>query len=117
MHELGVVFHCVKQINEIARENKVKKINSVTIQIGEVSTVIPYYFEDCWNWAIKKEDVLKDSKLVIETIPAVTHCESCNQNYPTVKYGKTCPLCASENTYLLTGNEILIKQIEVPDNT
>ena len=29
MHELGVVFHCIKQINEIAAENKVKKVNSV----------------------------------------------------------------------------------------
>ncbi len=44
MHELGIVFHCIKQVNEIAAENHVKKINSVTVEIGEVSTVIPYYF-------------------------------------------------------------------------
>ncbi len=112
MHELGVVFHCIKQINEIAAENKVVKINSVTIELGEVSTVIPYYFEDCWNWAVKKETVLKDAKIVIETIRAVTHCEDCGENYPTVAHGKTCPHCGSANTYLLTGNEIVIKQIE-----
>jgi hydrogenase nickel incorporation protein HypA/HybF len=115
MHELGVVFHCIKEINEIAAENKVKHINRVTVQIGEVSTVIPYYFEDCWNWAVKKETVLKDAKLVVEIIPAVTHCEHCNQNYPTVQHGKTCPHCGSGDTYLLTGNEILIKEIEVVD--
>ena len=31
MHELGVVFHCIKEVNKIAEENGVKKINSVKI--------------------------------------------------------------------------------------
>ena len=63
MHELGVVFHCIDQVNKIAAENNVKKINSVTVEIGEVSTVIPALFEDCWSWAVKKETVLKDAKI------------------------------------------------------
>lgn len=115
MHELGVVFHCIKQVNEIATENKVKKVNSVTVEIGEVSTVVPYLFEDCWNWAVKKETVLKDAKIIIEKIDAVTHCEDCGKNYPTVQHGKICPHCKSENTFLLYGNDILIKQIEAVD--
>ena len=116
MHELGVVFHCIKEVNEIAAENKVARVNSVTIQLGEVSTVIPELFEDCWNWAVKKETVLKDAKIHIERVEAVTFCEDCKKEYPTVKYGKTCPYCGSGNTYLVQGNEFLIKEIEVVDN-
>lgn len=116
MHELGVVFHCIKEVNRIAAENNIKKVNSVVVEIGEVSTVIPHLFEDCWNWAVKKETVLKDAAVRIEKIDAVTHCENCGENYPTVEYGKTCPYCKSENTYLLTGNEIIIKQIIVNDD-
>lgn len=115
MHELGIVFHSIKQINEIAKTNRVKKINSVTMQIGEVSTVIPSYFEDCWNWAVQKETVLKNAKVKIEPIEAITHCETCNQNYKTVAYGKICPFCGSEHTYLLQGNEIFIKELEAVD--
>lgn len=116
MHELSVVFHIIKSVNKVAAENDVKKVNSVTIEIGEVSTAIPYYVEDCWNWAVKKETVLKDAKLKIETIPAVTFCEDCKGEYPTVQYGKTCPYCSSGNTFLLAGNEINIKEIEVVDD-
>lgn len=116
MHELGVVFHCIDEINKIAAENSIKKINSVVVELGEVSSVVPYFFEDCWNWAVKKETVLKDAAIIIEKIDAVTHCENCGQNYPTVKYGKSCPSCKSVNTYLLTGNEIMIKQIEAIDD-
>ncbi len=116
MHELGVVFHCIKEVNEIATENKVSRVNSVTIQLGEVSTVIPELFEDCWNWAVKKETVLKDAKIHIERINAITFCEDCRKEYPTVEYGRTCPFCGSERTYLVQGNEFMIKEIEVVDS-
>ena len=116
MHELGVVFHCIKEVNEIAAENKVARVNSVTIQLGEVSTVIPELFEDCWNWAVKKETVLKDAKIHIERINAITFCEDCRKEYPTVEYGRTCPFCGSEKTYLVQGNEFMIKEIEVVDS-
>ena len=54
MHELSVVFHTLESVRRIAVENGVRKVNSVTVEIGEVSTVLPYLFEDCWNWAVKK---------------------------------------------------------------
>ena len=35
-------------------ENNVKKIDYVTLEIGEVSGVIHDQLVDCWNWARKK---------------------------------------------------------------
>ena len=35
------------------------------------------------------------------------------REYETVRYGKKCPHCNSENTWLLQGNEVEIKEIEV----
>ena len=71
MHELGVVYHIIKSVKAVAEEHQVSEIASVTIELGEVSTVIPSYLTDCWKWAIKKEELLKESKLLIETIPAI----------------------------------------------
>ena len=51
--------------------------------------------------------------MVVETIPAVTHCDGCGKDYPTVAHGKTCPHCGSGETWLLRGNEINIKDISV----
>lgn len=113
MHELGVVFYVIDDVKKVAIENNVERVHSVTLELGEVSTVIPYYLEDCWNWAVKKHELLTDCKLKIETIEAITYCENCQQNYPTVKHGKICPHCGSERTYLIRGNEFNIKEIEV----
>jgi len=41
----------------------------------------------------------------------VTFCEDCKQEYETVAHGKTCPHCGSENTYLVTGNEVILKEV------
>lgn len=115
MHELGVVFHVIDSLKSLAAENEVEKISKVTLELGEVSTVIEYYLRDVWNWAIKKHELLEDCELVVEKIPAVTYCTSCEKTYETVKYGKKCPYCESEETYLIQGNEFVIKEIEVWD--
>lgn len=113
MHELGVVFYVVRDVKQVAEENAVEKISSVTLQIGEVSGIIHEYLIDCWNWARKKESVMEEAELLIEQIDAVSFCEDCKQEYPTVEHAKICPHCGSENTYLVRGNEFLIKEIEV----
>ena len=113
MHELGVVFYVIDDVEKVAKENNVKRVHSVTLEVGEVSTVIPEYLIDCWNWAVKKHEILADCELRVERIDAVTYCEDCQKNYSTVEHGKISPYCKSENTYLLKGNEFNIKEIEV----
>ncbi len=111
MHELGVVFYIIEQLEDVVKENELEKVESVTLELGEVSTVIPHYLTDCWKWAIKKHDWLNDAALEIETIPAITYCEACEKTYGTVAHGKICPHCGSDRTYLLQGQEFVIKEI------
>ena len=113
MHELGVVFHIADSVEKIAVENEAEHIRKVVLEIGEVSTVIPEYLLDVWNWNCKRTKMLYDCELVIEKIDAVTFCQGCEKTYSTVEHGKVCPFCGSEETYLITGNEVNIKEIEV----
>lgn len=113
MHELGVVFHIMDNLEKVAAENKANGISKVVLELGEVSTVIESYLQNCWKWAIKKRELFAEAELVVEQLPAVTYCEGCGQTYSTVQYGKICPYCKSPDTWLLQGNEFNIKEIEV----
>ena len=113
MHELGVVFHIADSVVKIAEENQASHVRRVTLQIGEVSTVIPSYLTDVWNWNCKRVPMLEGCERTVEQIPAVTYCTACVQTYPTVPQGKICPYCGSEETYLQQGNELEIKEIAV----
>jgi len=113
MHELGIVFYIIRDVKKAAQEHGVEKVSAVVMNIGEVSTIVPEYLMDCWRWAADKEDLLRGAELRFHILPAVTYCEDCHKEYGTVAHGKTCPHCGSENTYLLRGNEVEIKEIEV----
>ena len=115
MHELGIVFHIMDSLERVAEENSVTRIQSVTVEVGEVSTVLPDYLTDCWKWAREKRELLRGCEMEIVRLPAVTHCEGCGREYPTVRYGKTCPHCGSGDTWLLKGNELNIREITVPE--
>lgn len=111
MHEMGTVMYVIRTVNQVCEENRLSKVASVTLEIGEVSGILPEYIKNFWQWAVKKEKYLHEAELVIEPIPAVTYCEGCGKTYETVKYGKICPYCGSEHTWLETGNEYNIKEI------
>lgn len=112
MHELSIVTYVIKQVEELAKENELTKVNSVTLEFGEVSGIVPEYLVDCWNWYAKKTPLIEGAQLITETIPAITWCDSCRKIYPTLEYGKICPYCGSGNTWLQQGSEMIIKQIE-----
>ena len=112
MHELGIVFHIIRSVEKVVVENGLEKVSAVVLELGEVSGVVPDYLTDCWRWAAAKSELASGSELRIETLPAVTRCGGCGADYPTVAHGRTCPRCGSGDTWLLTGNEVNIKEIE-----
>ena len=113
MHELGLVNYVVKEVDKIAKENGISKVKSVTLEFGEVSGIVTAYLYDYWNWYSKKFPIFEGSSLYCEEIPAVTWCDDCKITYNTITYGKTCPRCGSGNTWLIRGNEMRIKSVEV----
>ena len=115
MHELGIVYHIIRDVKNVARANGVSRVSSVTLLLGEVSGVVPDLLLDAWRWAADKKPIVRGAELIVEPVEAVTHCEACGRNYATVERGKTCPHCGSGETYLLQGREVMIKQIETPD--
>ena len=115
MHELGIVYHIIRDVENVARANGAGHVSSVTLLLGEVSGVVPDLLLDAWRWAADKKPITEGAELVVEPVEAVTHCEACGRDYGTVEHGKTCPHCGSGETYLLQGQEVMIKQIETSD--
>ena len=115
MHEMGIILHLAKTLEETAEQEKIKRITRVTLEVGEVSGIITDYFTECWNYFRRRHPVLETAELDLVTLPAVTWCDSCKTTYPTVEFGRTCPHCGSGETWLLKGNECIIKEIEVED--
>lgn len=115
MHELGIVFHIIRTVEDTGRANRIRRVSAVTLELGEVSGVVGDYLQDCWKWAAARSGMLAGAELRVETIPARTLCEACGEVYPTLPQGRICPVCGSDRTHLIQGNEMLIREIAVPD--
>lgn len=110
MHELGVVIHVIKTVEDFARSNHVSKIDTLVLQVGELSAMIPRYIEACYP-AAAEGTMLQGSKLKIEIIPGNGLCKTCNKVFNLIKYNNKCNYCGSEQWQILSGKEFMIKEI------
>lgn len=106
-------MHFIDMVEKAAEENKAKEVVRVTLEVGEVSTIVPSYFRDCYNWAIKKTKHMQNCELDLVVIQGISYCQVCKKTYSTTETGKTCPYCGSGHTYLVTGRDVTVKDIQV----
>jgi hydrogenase nickel incorporation protein HypA/HybF len=110
MHELGVIIEIVKQVELVAKENEVDKIEALVLQIGELSSMIPHYMKKLYPAAVEGT-LLENSTLEIEVIPGNGLCRECGQVFNLMKENGACPGCRSKSFELLSGKEFMIKEI------
>ncbi|HEX3023200.1 MAG TPA: hydrogenase maturation nickel metallochaperone HypA [Lachnospiraceae bacterium] len=110
MHELGVVIEVVRTIEKIAKEQQLTKIDTVILQIGELSSMIPKYVEQCYPAAVDKT-ILQDTRLKIEVLPGNALCSKCSKVFNLLKNQKSCPHCDASSFEIISGREFFIKEV------
>lgn len=68
MHELGIMFNIVRSVEDFAARNQVSKIDTLVLQVGDESPVVPHYLEACYPAAVDGT-LLEETKLKIEIVP------------------------------------------------
>lgn len=66
MHELGVLCHAMKTVDQIAQKNNIQQIRFVTLEVGNESSVLPEFFVKLYPIAVEKFPRLERSTLKIE---------------------------------------------------
>ncbi len=110
MHELGIVYEVIKIVDGFVKENNLTKVDTIVLEIGQLSQAIPRFIEDCYPAAVS-ETAYKDTKLEIISLPANGKCKLCNEVYNIINHRKICPKCNGEDFTLISGQEFNIKEI------
>ncbi len=110
MHELGIMFHVVQQVTQIVEDNQLTKVDTLVLQVGEYSSVIPKYLEACYPAAVDGTK-LEETKLKIEILPANGLCCQCGTVFNLKRNNETCPDCGAGEFEVLGGREFFIKEI------
>jgi hydrogenase nickel insertion protein HypA len=102
-----------------AEKNKLKTISTVKLAVGELTFLGSEQLKFCYG-VLAKDNILQDSELVIETIPAEVSCSSCGYS-GKIEYLETdefhvrlprftCPKC-DEKVEIVKGKDCVIKEI------
>ncbi|WP_053984117.1 hydrogenase maturation nickel metallochaperone HypA/HybF [Niameybacter massiliensis] len=110
MHEIGIMIEIVKTVEKFAHQNHLKQIDTLVLQIGELSSTIPRYIEACYPMAVEGT-LLQDTTLKIEVIPGNGLCRTCHKVFNLLEHARICPECGSQQWELLSGKEFMIKEI------
>ena len=111
MHEVSIIQNVIKIVTDKAIENKLTKVNKVSLKIGELSGVT----QECLNFAFEIciiDTMLEGSTLEVEKVDAVAECKDCKQEFSIDHFNKLCPCCNKFCSSIIKGYELYINTIE-----
>jgi hydrogenase nickel incorporation protein HypA/HybF len=134
MHEWALAESIITAVIEAAKKEKLKTINEINIQIGELQQIEKDIFEFALNEILKTQDnKFKDVKFRIETEESTLNCKNCGYGWnfsdikkkldedeseaihfiPEVAFVHTrCPKCGSPDFEITTGRGVSISSIK-----
>ena len=111
MHELSIAMSLIKAATDVAKRENVRRLVSVTVQVGPMSGVVPESLEFAFPFAAKGT-MLEGAALKIEKTELRLHCNTCDKDGPAEPMERMCPTCNGMNIKIVQGDEIVLKSLE-----
>jgi hydrogenase nickel incorporation protein HypA/HybF len=113
MHELSIARNVVEVASEAVREVGAARAVAVRVRVGALSGVAPEALVFCYEVAAR-DTPLEGSRLVVETVPVVLHCPTCDRDVvPPDMCRLVCPACGTPTADVRGGRELEVESVEV----
>lgn len=112
MHEMSIAQSLIDIIREEMERHQARVLNSVRVQIGQLSAVVPEALTFCFGIMISGTQ-FEGAKLVTEIIPLKAVCRRCSETFEVVDYVFRCPQCGSGDLDTVSGHDLTIVDMEV----
>jgi hydrogenase nickel incorporation protein HypA/HybF len=114
MHEVSIAQSIISIVERSIPENNSKKVTSVYLSIGKLSGIENEALKFAFS-IIKKDTILRDAEMIIETIYGKAVCNDCGNNFELSEYATPCPTCNSFSLKITEGKEMNVTHIELED--
>lgn len=116
MHEMGIAMQVIEiAIASIPENLKGKKVKSVNLKIGKLSSVVPESLRFCFD-IVSRDSQVAGAKLNIEKIPVTASCNDCGNKWTITGPAFSCPACKGGAIRLTSGQELDIESIELEED-
>jgi len=109
MHELSLT----RDIVEICEHRAAgRKVISVTLEIGELSGVMPKSIEFCFD-ECTRGTIVEGAFLRFDLVAAKGRCRKCAEEFKLKTFVSSCPGCGGTDMEIIAGEEMRVKNMEV----
>jgi hydrogenase nickel incorporation protein HypA/HybF len=112
MHEVSIMENTLESAIAEAQRHGATKIRSLTLDIGELSGVIPEALEFAFDVLIRGT-MAENARLEINKIPVVCYCPHCDRNFQPNNYIYECPQCQKISNIIIRGRELKLASLVV----
>ena len=111
MHEVGIISSMLKTIEKVMEQENLTTVETIVLQVGELSGVVPHYMRECFPAATYKTR-FQDTRLELEVIPGIVRCNRCQTEFNGYACDLVCPECGNNRDLTrVSGSELMIKEI------
>jgi len=115
MHELSIVASIVDTVTETVAAYPGARVVEVRLRVGALASVVEDSLQFCYGIAAEGT-VLEGSRLVVNVLPVVMHCEPCGKDVELKGVQSfRCSRCGEPCFDLRQGRELEIDSIEIED--
>ena len=112
MHELSVCQSIIQQAQTIATQNQASAISRIELAIGPLAGVDIQLLQHAFPLAAAGT-MAEKAELVAQSLPLRVRCLSCFRESDAQPNRLLCGHCNDWHTQLVSGDEMLIKSIEL----
>lgn len=110
MHELGICDALLKMLRNIAEEEELKNVQSITVEVGTLSGVVPRFLDDCWQAVIDGTE-FENVEMIVEPIEGEALCMECGERFAADLERLCCPKCGGGKLTPMSGTDLTLKEI------
>ena len=112
MHELSICQALIEQVEAVARKEGALQVVQVRVGIGPLSGVEPQLLQQAFQLA-RAGSIAATASLLIDHLPVRVSCRECGQETGAEVANLACGNCGDWHTELVSGDEMLLTQMEL----
>src|ERR1700730_8943044 len=115
VHELSIAMSIVEMTQEEAERRGGVQVSAVHLRLGAMSGVVREALLSAYEMACA-DTPLEGSRLVVEEVPVVVFCPSCQVRRPLSSVQLfCCPECGTPTSEIVQGKELEVVALEIEE--
>jgi hydrogenase nickel incorporation protein HypA/HybF len=112
MHEVSLVKALLRQVGQLAAENRAASIEEIRVETGPLAGVEPLLLHSAFE-RIAPQTIAAAARLVIQDVPLEGRCQVCERQFEILSFQFLCPVCNSHNVEVTRGDALVLESVTI----